>query len=184
MQNEKIRLLPVRSAAQLRKIRCLYKHAFPRNERKAFFVIRHSQRKGCADLWYLEYEGAFAGLAITMNARDLVLLDYFAIDSSLRSKGLGSAALHLLQEQYKDKRFFLEIESVYLESPNKAERLRRKQFYLRGGMTETGVRINVYGMEMELLSHNCPISYADYCGIYQETLGRWITKRLLRGEVK
>ena len=79
-----------------KNIKNLYMTAFPACERKPLAVIRYKQHKKVADVWMLEDEGEFIGLAITMNGPDLVLLDYFAIDDFKRGKGYGSKALKLL----------------------------------------------------------------------------------------
>lgn len=57
-------------------------------------------------------EGEFLGLAITMHYQELVLLDYFGIDSGCRGTGVGGQALRELQRRYAGKEFLLEIESA------------------------------------------------------------------------
>ena len=82
------------------KIKKLYMRAFPLNERKPFKLIKQKAKGSMSDVWMLDEDGEFLGLAITMNADDLVLLDYFAIHEKKRSVGCGSKALKLLQEKY------------------------------------------------------------------------------------
>ena len=55
--------------------------------------------------------GDFLGLAITILYKDIVLLDYFAVDDNQRNNGAGSSALRMLLERYLGKRFLLEIEA-------------------------------------------------------------------------
>lgn len=159
--------------SEWRRINSLYKKAFPKYERKPFTLIRTMHKRGVADVWILDNNGEFAGLAITMNAKDLVLLDYFAIDDKKRGRGLGSDALKVLNEYYKDKRLFLEIESVYTDAENISERKRRKQFYLRNGMKEMRVMASVFGVEMELLGFDKLVSFEEYHSIYLSNLGKW-----------
>lgn len=177
-----------RSFREWYQIKRLYKKAFPKYERKPFSVIRAMNRSGASDAWIIEERGRFSGFALTMNDSDLVLLDYFAISDKKRGNGLGGKALQILQEKYADRRFFLEIESVYMEADNLEERCRRKHFYLKNGMTEMNVMAKVWGTEMELLGHNCQVTYDDYYSVYQRNYDKkvsyssWAPNRLVQVE--
>ena len=164
-----------------KKIKKLYMSAFPSCERKPLSVIRYKQHKKTADVWLLEEEGEFLGLAITMNSLDLVLLDYFAIDDSKRGKGHGSKALNLLQEIYADYRFFLEIERTDVEADNIEERKRRKAFYLQNDMTELNVHAVLFGVKMELLGYQCNVNFEEYRNLYISNYGNLARKNVLKG---
>ena len=71
----------------------LYRNAFPRSERKPFGIILRMAKEGRADLWTIRHNGRFAGFAATVNAPELILLDYFAVKKSLRGQGVGFAGL-------------------------------------------------------------------------------------------
>ncbi len=163
-----------------KKIRKLYMSAFPSCERKPLSVIRYKQHKKAADVWVVENEGEFVGLAITMNGPDLVLLDYFAIDDFKRGKGYGSKALKLLQETYADYRFFLEIERIDVEADNIEERKRRKSFYLQNGMMELKVHAVLFGVEMELLGYQCKVSFEEYRNLYVSNYGNLARKNVIQ----
>ena len=92
------------------------------------------------------------GLAITVLHRDMVLLDYFAIHRAYRGRHLGSEALTLLKEHCRGRRLILEIELPVADAPNREERMRRKQFYLKNGMKETGLKVCVFRVPMEVLT--------------------------------
>lgn len=156
--------------AQLYK---LYLNAFPRSERKPFSIITRQYRKGIFDVWCVRQKGQFAGLAITVKSGQLVLLDYLAIKKDCRNQGIGTAVLSLLQQKYAGKDLFLEIESVYEDAPDLALRQRRKQFYLRCGMTPMGVMICLFGVNMELLGFDCKISFDRYYQFYMDNVGSW-----------
>jgi len=174
-----MKLRDVNSFKQWRKIYQLYRRAFPRCERKPFWLIWRTKRRGQTDVWYLEDEKGFVGFAATVNSKDLVLLDYFAIDNGKRGCGNGSKALQLLQKQYADKRLFLEIESVYEDSDNPEERKRRKQFYLSNGMTEMQVKVQLFGVNMELLGYNCKVDFASYYSVYMDVYGKKISRFIM-----
>ena len=165
--------------ADWKAIRKLYRFAFPLNEKKPFWLIKSKYEKGQTDVWVLERAEVFSGFAITMNGDDLVLLDYFAVSSDRRGCGVGSEALAALREKYNDRRFFLEIESVDKPSPKLSERLRRKKFYLANGMQELGVKVKLFGVDMELLGHNCEVSFEEYRNLYLITYGNWAAKNVV-----
>ena len=171
-------LIQVKKLSQWKQIYKLYRSAFPKYERKPFYLIWLKHKKGCADVWTIGSGNEFAGLAITMNSGDMVLLDYFAVCEEKRGNGLGGKALRELQDHYKGKRFFLEIESVYDKAENISERKRRKSFYLSNGMTEMKVMANVFGTAMELLGHGCEVSFSDYRSVYCNVYGEWAAKNL------
>lgn len=173
-------LKPVTSIIDWRKIKQLYMSAFPSNERKPLAAIRYKQYKKAADVWILEEQGEFIGLAITMNGSDMVLLDYFAIDDNKRGKGYGSKALKLLQDKYAANRFFLEIERTDVAADNLAERKRRKAFYLQNAMTELNVYATVFGVDMELLGYHCDVSFEEYRNLYTSNYGRLAEKNIVQ----
>ena len=151
----------------------LYLSAFPREERKPFGLILRMYKKGTTDVWCLKREGKFAGLGITINGPDLILLDYFAIGKKMRQQGVGSAALPVIVDYYGDKGFFLEIESTLEDAPNKNQRLRRKAFYLSCGLCELGATACLFGVNMELLGVRCQLNYDQYKAFYRDNYNQW-----------
>lgn len=101
----------------------------------------------------------------------MVLLDYFAIAEDYRGQGEGSEALMLLQALYSDKKFFLEIEEPDETAENQKERLRRKAFYLRNGMQETGIRIKLFGVPMEILATDSSLNFEQCAKLYRALYG-------------
>lgn len=167
---------------ELRKpkgIRCwahlyrLYLSAFPAAERKPFSMIVSMYRKGKTDIWCLMRAGKFSGLAITINSPDVILLDYLAVAESCRSQGVGSAALQALHRQYAGKGLFVEIESTLEDASNRAQRLRRKRFYLSCGMTEMHTTAKLFGVNMELLGCDCHLDYEQYKAFYRDNYNQW-----------
>jgi len=173
-----MKLVKAAERAQWKAIRKLYEGAFPACEKKPFWLIRLKNKQGRADVWYLEEDGQFIGLGITMSGPGLVLLDYFAIDEKKRGKGYGSTALKLLQKQYMDCHFFLEIESVYDECDNLEQRRQRKQFYLRNGMTEMKMMANLFGTNLEVLGYGCKLDFERYRTVYEYTYGKRVVKNV------
>lgn len=174
--------MTIQPAAGLRhwiKLYPLYRSAFPREERKPFSIIRANQKKGKSDIWYFEEDGKFAGLATTVNGDNaMILLDYFAVTGKHRDQGWGSKMLKLILEQYRDKRLFGEIEVVDPAADNYEERKRRKQFYLRLGLVPLEIKVKLFGVDMELLSNGCTVTYEEYREFYRENIGEFALKNI------
>lgn len=173
-----MRLREVGSEAEWKVLEKLYESAFPENERKLFEMIREKHRQKLTDVWVIEDGEVFSGLAVTMNGDDLVLLDYFAICEGKRGQGLGGKSLRALQEQYRGKRFFLEVESLKVPADNFEERRRRKQFYLANGMKELGVYARLFGVEFELLGYECDVDFQSYFSLYDKIYGKYASRFL------
>ena len=154
----------------LKEIEYLYLTAFPKNERKPFDLILEKCNNGSIEIISIQNDNSnFLGFAIMILHDDMVLLDYFAIAPESRGQNLGSTALKMLFERYKNKRFILEIENTEIECDNSEERKRRKAFYLKNGMSVMPFKVNLIGVEMEVLTHNCEVTYEEYYSIYENT---------------
>ena len=151
----------------------LYQKAFPKSEKKPFAIIRKMHKKGVTDIWRFTRNGQFAGLIITINGQNHILLDYLAVDESQRGTGVGSEILPLMRSHYAGKGVFLEIESVYEDCENKAERIRRKHFYEKCGMESMNVFVWLFGVKMELMGFGCKLTYQDYHSFYRDNYGQW-----------
>jgi len=173
-----MRLRNVASEAEWKVLETLYRSAFPETERKPFEMIREKYRQKMTDVWVIEEGEAFSGFAVTMNGDDLILLDYFAICEEKRGQGLGGKSLRALQEQYRGKRFFLEVESLKVPADNMEERRRRKQFYLKNGMKELGVYAKLFGVEFELLGYECEVDFQAYFSLYDKIYGKYASQFL------
>lgn len=160
----------------------LYLSAFPAAERKPFSIIVKMYRKGKMDVWCLTQNGTFTGLSITINSDELILIDYLAVCKKYRGKGIGSAALRALREQYPEKGLFLEIESEFEPCKNQIQRQKRKQFYLHCGLTPMQVMVYLFGVKMELLGFDCKIDYETYFSFYRDNLGSWVSKHIAPAE--
>lgn len=161
------------------RLRLLYRQAFPRYERKPFAIIRKMHQEGRTDVWLAEQDGRFAGLAATINGGDTILLDYFAVSPKLRGQGIGSAFLRTLLDKHAGKGLFVEIEAADRDDPT-GEKARRKQFYLRNGLTEMHVIAILFGVQMELLGRDCDLDFDGYREFYRTHYNSWATEHVIR----
>lgn len=150
----------------------LYKSAFPFVERKPFPMLMQLKKSGKAELLAAKNDaGDFCGMMITAVDGDYVLLDYFAVEPEKRGGGIGSQMLDRLRERYAGKKIFLEIERVESKQGDAVQKRRRKSFYMRSKMTETGVFSRLAGIEMEVLSVGCPITAEEYFAVHNRYEG-------------
>lgn len=163
------------SNEQLNQIKELYEASFPKSEKKPFGLMVELQKQGLCEMLAIEdEEGKFCGLAIMILAAGLALLDYFAIDPGCQGGGMGSAALQELRERYGSDKIVVEIERTTGAEAEAAEnaqdRIRRKAFYLRNGMVPVGFLVNLFGVEMEVLTFGRELAFAEYYAIYNKVL--------------
>lgn len=167
----KLGLLHPDDQARKKQIETLYLNAFPKCERKPFYIICQKSREGVTDILSIEEDDQFLGLAITINYEDKVLLDYFAMDDKKRGKGYGSSALKALAQYYEGRRMIIEIETTTQEADNLEERIRRKRFYHKNGITDLGFMADLFGVRMEILSNGTAVTFDEYLELYVETYG-------------
>ena len=161
------------------RIRRLYRRAFPQYERKPFAIIRRMRKEGRTDVWLAEQDGRFAGLAATINGSDTILLDYLAVHEKLRDQGVGSAMLQALLALYEGRGLFVEIEAADRDDPT-GEKQRRKQFYLRNGLTDMHVVAILFGVRMELLGRGCDLDFDGYQNFYRTHYNPWAAEHVVR----
>lgn len=165
-------MLKIPDKGELRRIKKLYRAAFPRYERKPFRMILRKCKNGEAELFAAKTDsGDFAGLAVVVKSADIVMLDYFAVQPELRGRGVGSTALKTLMSRYADRRFILEIESVNVPCDNLEAREKRRRFYLNNGMMPAGFTAHVFFTDLEVLTAGKPVTFEEYRELYRSHLG-------------
>ena len=182
MNNNHFSARKVSSLPQWCRIYRLYRRAFPRSERKPFNMILSMRRRGKTDVWVFQQDGRFAGFASTINDDRLILLDYLAITESMRGRGIGSSALQALKDSYTGKGIFVEIESAFEDTDDRAERLRRKHFYMKNDMLPSRVMAGVFGVKMELLCWNCSVDFCRYHAFYRDNYSAWAADHIIEQE--
>lgn len=149
----------------------LYETAFPSEERKPFAFMERLARRGTMEMLAVMDGEQPVGLAIILLASEIVILDYFAISPAVRDRGYGGQALGLLIKRYGGHRLILEIEVEDPHAENALERAKRKTFYIRNGMKETGIYVHVYHTDFELLSTDGKLSFREYVRAMEEAMG-------------
>lgn len=171
-----------RGVRQWAEIYKLYQEAFPKSEKKPFWMIVNMHRRGSSHVWRFARNGTFAGLVITINGENHILLDYLAVEESRRGTGIGTEILQRMRAQYAGKGVFLEIESVYEDCDNKAQRIRRKHFYETCGMTSMEVFVWLFGVKMELMGFDTRLSFEEYHAFYRDNYNRWAADHIQKAD--
>lgn len=168
---------------RLNKIEELYISSFPKEERKPFVTIIQKTKEGSMEILSVESEttNEFLGLAICVVRGDLALLDYFAICGQNQGSGIGTNALELLKQRFSDKRFFLEIETPDPDAHNAVQRERRKKFYLSCGMCDINLYVRLFGIDMEILTNVCNVTFSEYHKLYDDVFGSMISDNVKPG---
>ena len=148
----------------------LYDHAFPEQEKKPLHVMEQLVNDGKMEMLAMVDEGEFIGLAINMISGNRALLDYYAITPKKRSSGYGSRGLEILLAHFENQKYIFEIETQDEQADNAEERKRRKAFYLRNGLKETGLFANVYHTDFEILTPDGELSFQEYVDFLREIL--------------
>lgn len=107
-------------------------------------------------------DGILTGYAFFVKLNKDYLLDYFAIVPDKRNQGYGSKYLALIEEYLKDSdSFLIEVENPLYAADEQSlvTMQRRKEFYLKNGCYETGVFVNLFGVEYEVLKSKNTKSY-------------------------
>ena len=160
------------------KFKELYKSSFPDSERKPYLLMKYWQYQKKMELYEISDNGQFCGLFIIVVYKDIVLIDYLAVLPQLRGGGVGSKALEYARKMFDGKRIILEIETTKKPCEDLSQRIKRKNFYLKNGLTECGISVNLFGVEMELLKFNENVSFEEYLGMYRHMAGRLIKVKI------
>ncbi len=131
---------------------------FPPEEVKPFFVISRFMAEGRYDVY-----GAFLGNELAAyvffataerGADTIALLDYFAVVSGKRGRGIGSEVLRRLSPSRLSFRYILiEAEQIKdsLDEEERNVRERRIRFYEKAGAFRTDVYTYLYHVDYEIL---------------------------------
>ncbi len=183
----KIEIRKIASAREFKNLHRLYRKAFPPAERKPFFILLTTWRRGKSDIWYAEEtlslrggtRRRFLGFATTLNGENAVLLDYLAVSEDARGRGVGSLIVRTLLNAYRGKGFFVEIESIYEPlSKNLPERMKRRNFYIKNGLSALHVVADVFGVQMELLGKDMTIDFQGYNDFYRYNYTAYAAKHV------
>lgn len=154
------------------KVKDLYLNSFPKYERYPFWLLKYKAKKKNSDFFALYNNKEYVGLLYLIYYKDIVYIFYFAIEPTHQSKGYGSIILQQLQDIYKDRRLFLNIEKVDPSADNYEQRVKRKRFYEKHGFKNANFEIEGKDVAYEILYHGEDIYEVEYHAMYETYLGK------------
>jgi len=122
------------ASPKLDALMAIYEQAIPASERKSRAVIAGLAAREDYRLLVCEDDGKLVGFAIlyTSAREPMALLEYLAVDMTVRGRGLGAVLFAASADASGDRLMLMEVDSER-GAPNPAECLRRKAFYRRLG---------------------------------------------------
>ena len=99
--------------------------------KKALFLLRQSIKRKKAVLAVAAEGNQLLGFTVFVVYKDMVMIDYLAVSSKIRSRGTGSRILEHICGQFPDKKIVLLIERVDDMAENCQQRTARRRFYLK-----------------------------------------------------
>ncbi len=159
-----------------RRIKKLYKKAFPLEERMPFFLLKKRAVNGSAQMLAAKKGDEFIGFIYLICHLDLAYLFFFAIESDKRGSGYGSAVLGRLKETYKGKRLFLAREQLDKKADNYEQRVRRHKFYMQNGFEDLPCKIKEAGVVYDVMGTAGGILAEEYDALISSWAGKWVRR--------
>ena len=153
-------------------IKEIYMEAFPKRERKPFFVLKHSVKNGKVQIFTAMENGTLLGFVMVILYQDMVMVDYLAVSSKVRGKGTGSFIMKKICNYFSQQKIVLLIERLDENAENSEQRSARRKFYLKNGFTSSGIFIDGAGGNMEVLNYGRNVTANEYIELQKYALGR------------
>lgn len=159
-----------------KKLKKLYISAFPAEERAPFFLMYLKAKKGCAE-WLSAYtDGEFAGFVYNVYNDEAVYLFYLAVSEEKRGKGTGTQIVEAVKEKYNGRKIFLAREQLDEKAENYGQRVKRREFYIRCGLTDMPCRIKEASMIYDVMGTGGTVTANDYDSLMTAWSGRLVRK--------
>ena len=157
-----------------RKVKELYKSAFPKEEQLPWSILRLvSMEKHSAINAYLDGD-KFCGFTFSTAIENVYFIMFFAVDASIRGKGYGSKILSKIKDDNKGKTVILNIEPIVEDAENFDERKARLAFYQKNGFYDTGYLVREVGGVFTVMATDENIDIEVYKKVFRAlTFGIW-----------
>ena len=155
-----------------KEIKEIYMEAFPKAERKPFFTVRRSVNKGKSLLLTAMENEVLQGFVMAIPYKNMVMVDYLAVSSKIRSRGTGSKMMQEICRYCPGEKIVLLIERLDDTAENKDQRIARRRFYFKNGFTSSNIYITGRSGNMEILNFGGTVSKQEYMDLQQHALGK------------
>lgn len=149
------------------QINVLAKQAFPPEEYLSPQKLVQMAQSNNFDFLALTQNDNFVGFVVVQTNSKIAYLFFLAIAPEYRSKGYGSSAIQLLKTLYPNKQQVVDFEMTDETAPNNAQRIKRRQFYLRNGYKPTGLFLSYLGVDYEVMCMDDDFCLDDFKALMQ-----------------
>ena len=174
MESKNISLVPA-GAGDYQKIKKLYLAAFPKSERPPFYYLKKAEKHGRADFFSIYDGDEWQGFCHILTDEKCAYLFYLALSPDCRGRGIGSEVIRQLKERYKNRKFFLALETLDKNAKNYDIRVRRHGFYKRNGLTELPGHIREGSEVYDIMGSGEKISRGEYYSLMIHSIGKLYT---------
>jgi len=143
----------------------IMKNEFPKEEYMSINDQLELQNKGEVEIFSIFDDDQIVGMTTLRTVPYMAYLLFLAIDSKYQGKGYGTKTIQKLSEIYVDKSFVVDFELVDEKANNNAQRIRRRNFYLKCGFNETGYGLSYLGVDYEIFYKNLPFKMEEFVKI-------------------
>lgn len=154
--------------SQWNQVKEIYMEAFPKAERKPFFLLKRSKK---VQLFTATVGDNILGFVAAIPLENLVMVDYLAVNAKMRSNGTGSFLIQELCKAYKGQKVVLLIEQLDAAAENQQQRIARRSFYLKNGFTSSHLQVNGVSGTMEIMNFWGKVSSEEYLKLQKYALG-------------
>ena len=112
------------------------------------------------------------GFVMAIRYINMVMVDYLAVSSKIRSRGTGSKMMQEICRYFPGEKIVLLIERLDDTAENKDQRIARRRFYFKNGFTSSNIYITGRSGNMEILNFGGTVSKQEYMDLQQHALGK------------
>lgn len=162
---------------ELAKAKLLYHHAFPKEERLPWWVLRLMTAKTGVELTTYYDKSKFVGFVHTTVTQNMLFIMFFAVQEDIQGNGYGSAILEHLKQKHAGKVIIVNVEPLDDHAENADQRRQRMRFYEKNGFFDTGYDIAEVGGIFRILSTNRELNPNEYLQVFRKlSFGFWRPK--------
>jgi 3-hexulose-6-phosphate synthase and related proteins len=132
----------------------IMKRQFPPEEYMSLDRLLALQDIGDVEIWALYANKDLIGFTALRTQGNMAYLFFLAFDDIYQGKGYGKEAVRKIRDLYSDKAVTVDFELVDENATNNEQRIRRRNFYLKCGFTETGWGLEYLGVRYEIFCMN------------------------------
>ena len=163
-----------KKSTDYKKFKALYNKAFPVYERYPIFILSWRSKSENIKFYNIYDEDLWIGFNYLVIGENIVMVQYLAVDTIVRSKGYGGKIIEKIYDIYTGKTIALGIERPDENSKDNENRIRRKRFYLNNGFIDSGYYIKQKPVPFELLIHGNYFSMDEFLKLFEALFGKFL----------